>query len=177
MHGMQRPMSGTLRALLPRLFPHWVEEEHWMVLTHRGKTALEASIPKKIGHWQRPADRFVILRDNDGSDCTRLKARLRTLASARYASEVLIRIVCRNSARLKSRTFCVTMQPAHPRRGASPSWPAVSDVPRADPRRRGFLPRCSRHEAGSLVYLSRRQLGDAPQPRRPVPQCDCRLPR
>ena len=87
-------MSGTLRAVLPRLFPHWVEEEHWLAIPHRGKTALEASIPKKLAHWSRPADRFVILRDNDGSDCKRLKARLRALASARPASEVLIRIVC-----------------------------------------------------------------------------------
>lgn len=87
-------MSATLRALLPRLFPHWVEEEHWMVITHRGKTALEASIPKKIGLWQCPSDRFVILRDNDGSDCLRLKARLRALATARSTTEVLIRIVC-----------------------------------------------------------------------------------
>lgn len=87
-------MSGTLRLLLPRVFAHWVEEEHWIVITHRGKTALEASIPKKIGHWQRPADRFVILRDNDGGDCIRLKARLRTLASARPPNDVLIRIVC-----------------------------------------------------------------------------------
>lgn len=87
-------MSGTLRALLPRLFPQWVEDEHWLVLTHRGKTALEASIPKKLANWHRPTDRFVILRDNDGSDCKRLKVRLRSLASARPASEVLIRIVC-----------------------------------------------------------------------------------
>jgi Domain of unknown function (DUF4276) len=87
-------MSETLRAVLPRLFPHWVEDQHWLVLTHRGKTALEASIPKKLAHWHRPADRFVILRDNDGSNCKRLKARLCDLASARPASEVLVRIVC-----------------------------------------------------------------------------------
>lgn len=87
-------MSETLRAVLPHLFPHWVEEEHWLVLTHRGKTALEASIPRKLAHWARPADRFVILRDNDGSDCKGLKARLRAIASARPASMVLIRIVC-----------------------------------------------------------------------------------
>lgn len=87
-------MEETLRALLPRLFPDWVEDEHWMVLTHRGKTALEASIPRKIRQWNRPADRFVILRDNDGGDCIGLKGRLRALAAARPESEVLIRIVC-----------------------------------------------------------------------------------
>jgi hypothetical protein len=87
-------MSDTLRAVLPRLFPHWVEEEHWLTIPHRGKTELEASISRKLAHWSRPADRFVILRDNDGSDCKRLKARLRTQASARPTSEVLIRIVC-----------------------------------------------------------------------------------
>lgn len=87
-------MTGTLRSILRRLFPHWVEEEHWLVIPHRGKTALEASIPKKLGNWQRPADRFVILRDNDGSDCRQLKARFRALAAARPNSDVLIRIVC-----------------------------------------------------------------------------------
>ncbi len=64
------------------------------VIPHEGKSDLEASIPRKIGHW-RASDppRFIILRDNDGSNCSRLKSRLNSLVPSAAHGRVKIRIV------------------------------------------------------------------------------------
>lgn len=87
-------MTETLRELLPKVYPQWQETVHWLVLTHRGKSDLEKSIPRKLRGWTEPGARFVILRDNDGGDCRQRKQRLRELAGSRPADNVLIRIVC-----------------------------------------------------------------------------------
>ncbi|MGD9656398.1 MAG: DUF4276 family protein [Methylocystis sp.] len=64
------------------------------VIPHEGKSDLEASIPRKIGHW-RASDppRFIILRDNDGSNCSKLKSRLHNLVPNAAHDRVKIRIV------------------------------------------------------------------------------------
>lgn len=87
-------MTETLRELLPKLFPEWRESVHWLALTHRGKSDLEKSIPKKLNGWTEAGARFVILRDNDGGDCRQRKQHLQELASTRHTEDVLIRIVC-----------------------------------------------------------------------------------
>lgn len=64
------------------------------VIQHEGKTDLEASIPRKIGHWRAAEPpRFIILRDNDGGNCARLKGRLRDIVPENSHSRVKIRIV------------------------------------------------------------------------------------
>jgi hypothetical protein len=51
-----------------------------IVLEHQGKSDLEQSFPRKIGHWRSPnPPRFVIMRDNDGADCLAKKDQLRRL--------------------------------------------------------------------------------------------------
>lgn len=83
-------MRDLLVGLLPRLYPNMVFE----YLVHEGKTDLDRSIPRKLRAWREPGVRFVILRDNDGGDCLRLKRRL--LQSCRQAgrADTLVRIVC-----------------------------------------------------------------------------------
>ncbi len=90
----EESMTVTLRQLLPKIFPNWHENVDWIPLTHRGKTDLERSIPKKLRGWQEEGVRFVILRDNDGGDCRLRKKELRELAVDRSDDELLIRIVC-----------------------------------------------------------------------------------
>lgn len=88
-------MVECLRAILPKLFPNWVENVDWIPVPHNGKSELERSIPKKIRGWQEPGVRFLILRDNDQGDCRKLKAKLMALAeSGRTDANVLVRIVC-----------------------------------------------------------------------------------
>lgn len=86
-------MKALLRKILPKLAPDFRENEHWLVIEHEGKSDLEKSFPIKVQQWQEPGVRFVILRDNDGGDCSVLKARLLSRLPAN-APDCLIRIVC-----------------------------------------------------------------------------------
>lgn len=87
-------MKILLQGLLPRLFPGWVEHEHFACIPHEGKSDLDRSIPKKLKAWRIPGDRFVIVRDNDNADCIDLKARLRTTCEASGRPDTLVRLVC-----------------------------------------------------------------------------------
>ena len=65
-----------------------------LVLQHQGKSDLEASFPRKIRAWRAAREpRFVIVRDNDGADCRRLKRRLLALTPADSIARVKIRLV------------------------------------------------------------------------------------
>ncbi|GAA5143860.1 DUF4276 family protein [Prosthecobacter algae] len=90
----EQSMVELLRGILPKIFPDWVENQHWIAVHHNGKSDLEASIPRKLRAWNIPEDRFVIMRDNDGGDCRAHKQRLLGLAAARDVNQVLVRIVC-----------------------------------------------------------------------------------
>ena len=83
-------MKALLDGLLPRLFPSL----RFQCVPHDGKHDLEKSIPRKLRGWREPGVRFVIVRDNDRSDCLRLKDRLRGLCADRADGDWLIRIAC-----------------------------------------------------------------------------------
>ena len=87
-------MKVLLDNWLPRLFPGWVERQHFLCIQHEGKSDLDRSIPRKLAAWHFPDDRFVIVRDNDNTDCIALKARLRSLCQESGRSETMIRLVC-----------------------------------------------------------------------------------
>lgn len=86
-------MDATLRNLRPKLFLDFREYEHWLIIHHQGKSDLERSYPRKMKEWREPGVRFIILRDNDGSDCLILKQRL-VSKTPNPAPEYLVRIVC-----------------------------------------------------------------------------------
>ena len=87
-------MAELLRGVLPKVFPDWLENQHWIAVPHNGKSDLEASVPRKLRAWHVPGDRFVIMRDNDGGDCRLHKQRLTEMTSAKAPTEVMVRIVC-----------------------------------------------------------------------------------
>lgn len=87
-------MKNLLVVLLPRLFPGWIENQHFLCIPHQGKSDLDLSIPRKLKAWQYPHDKFVILRDNDNADCVSLKARLMQMCATNGRADTLIRIVC-----------------------------------------------------------------------------------
>lgn len=90
----ERSMVELLRGVLPKVFPNWVENQHWIAVPHNGKSDLEASVPRKLRAWNVPGDRFIIMRDNDGGDCRKNKQKLLELAAGKPADQVLVRIVC-----------------------------------------------------------------------------------
>lgn len=87
-------MRVLLVDWLPRLFPGWVDGQHFQCVPHEGRSDLDRSIPRKLAAWRIPGDRFVIVRDNDNADCVDLKDRLRALCVKGGRPETLIRLVC-----------------------------------------------------------------------------------
>lgn len=64
------------------------------IVEHEGKQDLRRSYPRKISAWRHPVDvPFVILHDNDGNDCSKLKARLTKAVPAGARRRTKIRIV------------------------------------------------------------------------------------
>ena len=62
-------MRALLDGWLPRLFPGWVDGQHFQCVPHEGKSDLDRSISRKLAAWRIPGDRFVIVRDNDSANC------------------------------------------------------------------------------------------------------------
>ena len=80
-----------LDVLLPKILPESVE---FQTIPHRGKRDLQKSIPRKLRGWNEPGDvRFIIVHDQDGKDCIRLKQELLSLCEG-TGKEVLVRIAC-----------------------------------------------------------------------------------
>ncbi|MDR1888276.1 MAG: DUF4276 family protein [Zoogloeaceae bacterium] len=87
-------MKVLLDGFLPRLFPGWVETQHFLCVKHEGKSDLDRSIPRKLKAWRYPDDIFVIVRDNDNADCIAQKERLRAMSRAAGRPDTLVRLVC-----------------------------------------------------------------------------------
>jgi hypothetical protein len=83
-------MGALLDGVLRRLFPNL----EFLCIPHEGKQDLEKSIPRKLKAWNKPDDRFVVLRDKDNDDCHALKTRLSKLCTDAGRPETLVRIVC-----------------------------------------------------------------------------------
>lgn len=83
-------MKVLLDELLARLFPG----VQFLCVPHEGKNDLEKSIPRKLRAWREPGVRFVVVRDNDGVDCLRLKAELVALCAKGGRDDTLVRIAC-----------------------------------------------------------------------------------
>lgn len=83
-------MKVLLDGLLPRLFPGLP----FLCVPHEGRQDLEKSVPRKLRAWREPGVRFVVIRDNDSSDCQALKDRLLTLCQDEKRTDTLVRIAC-----------------------------------------------------------------------------------
>jgi len=65
-----------------------------ILLAHQGKSDLDRSFSLKIRHWRAPnPPKFIIMRDNDGADCLKLKGRLIDGIPREAISRVKIRLV------------------------------------------------------------------------------------
>ena len=80
-----------LKALLPRLLPSDVLPQF---VVFEGKQDLEKRLVGKLRGWQRPDSLFVVLRDQDASECRTIKNRLVEKCHRAGRSGVLVRIAC-----------------------------------------------------------------------------------
>ncbi|MDA8001775.1 MAG: DUF4276 family protein [Alphaproteobacteria bacterium] len=88
----EQSAQDFLEVLLPKILPSWVS---FRCIPHQGKGDLQKSIPVKLKDWRNPNDFFVIVHDQDNSDCLALKQELRGLCKVVKYHVPLIRIVCR----------------------------------------------------------------------------------
>jgi len=84
----------SMRVFLEGLLPRAVPGLSFLCITHEGKNDLEKSIPRKLRAWREPGARFMIVRDNDGADCRRLKASLLALIPEERRPHTLVRLAC-----------------------------------------------------------------------------------
>jgi len=85
-------MKNTLQHILPKVLP---PDINIVLIPHEGKRHLQKSIPIKLRGWRDQNTSFVILQDQDNSDCVKLKCELVELAENSRQKNILIRIVCR----------------------------------------------------------------------------------
>jgi len=83
-------MKEFLDEFLPRLLPGL----DFVCVRHEGKQDLEKSIPRKIKGWYPRDVAFVVVRDNDGAACKKLKDKLKKLCVQAGRPDALVRIAC-----------------------------------------------------------------------------------
>jgi hypothetical protein len=84
--------EAMLKCLLPKILPSGLAVEYKI---YEGKYDLDANLPRVLRTWKRPGSFFVVLRDQDASDCGKLKKNLQELCEKTGSPNVLIRIACR----------------------------------------------------------------------------------
>ena len=84
-------MKAVLDLILPKILPPNVS---FQTISHNGKSDLRKSIPIKLRGWSEPDVQFIIVHDQDSSDCFQLKQHLSALCNP-YGRNVLVRIACR----------------------------------------------------------------------------------
>lgn len=86
-------MQVTLEKLIAASWPESTPGISWIVLSFQGKSDLEKNIASKMESWNFGTPHFVILRDQDGSDCKAVKAVLRRKAK-QGGRQFTVRVVC-----------------------------------------------------------------------------------
>ncbi len=89
----EESMNAALEALMQRQFPDLIQGLDWFVIDFDGKSDLEKCFPERMKKWNYGDPLFVILRDNDGGDCRKLKQRLEKLATP-IGKPFKVRVVC-----------------------------------------------------------------------------------
>ncbi|MDP1561846.1 MAG: DUF4276 family protein [Pirellulaceae bacterium] len=89
----EESMKAALETLISRTWPAAIAGVNWIVLSFQGKSDLEKNIVPKMKSWRYGAPHFVILRDQDGSDCEAVKAALCQKAE-QGGRPFTVRVVC-----------------------------------------------------------------------------------
>lgn len=85
-------MREMLKGLLPRILSPMPAIRY---VVFEGKQDLDKNIVRRIRSWRTPNTFFVVMRDQDASDCLDLKHALADKCKRAGRPDALIRIVCR----------------------------------------------------------------------------------
>jgi hypothetical protein len=83
--------KAMLEGLLPRLLPENITVRY---IVFEGKQDLEKQMVHRLRHYNVPGARFLVLRDQDASDCHIIKKGLTEKCKEAGKAETLIRIAC-----------------------------------------------------------------------------------
>lgn len=81
-----------LEGLLPRFLPQGM---HVRYIVFEGKQDLRQQLARRLRGWRAPDTRFVVLHDQDSSNCHELKEQLQEICRQSGRPETLVRIACR----------------------------------------------------------------------------------
>lgn len=84
--------KAMLENLLPRVLPDGLSVDY---IVFEGKQDLHKQLGKRLRGWQRPDTRFIVIRDQDSSDCGVTKAELASICAEAGWADTLVRIACR----------------------------------------------------------------------------------
>ena len=86
--------EALLKVLIPRLLAQY-EDISVYYLVFEGKQDLDKKLNRRLRGWRRPNSRFIVLRDQDSSNCMDVKSCLMQLCPDDKKPFTLIRIACR----------------------------------------------------------------------------------
>ena len=84
--------EALLSTMLPRFLPPLVG---YRCLVFEGKQDLEKQMVRRMRGYRVPGARFVVLRDQDASDCRTVKRALKRKCEEAHHPEAVVRIACR----------------------------------------------------------------------------------
>ncbi len=90
--------EASARELLVGLFSRLIPEEeliHPRFIVFDGKQDLEKQMERKMRGYLNPKARFLVLRDQDSSDCREVKRSLLQRCKAAGRSGAVVRVACR----------------------------------------------------------------------------------
>ena len=87
----ERSAREMLEGLLPKIVP---PDTHVEYRVFEGKRDLDKRLAKHLLAWYQPNTRFVVLRDQNHSDCHTIKAGLTKQCAACGKPDALVRIAC-----------------------------------------------------------------------------------
>ena len=90
----ERSAEEMLKILLPKLLPVPKEVECSFAV-FEGKQDLQKQINKKLRGWKKPNSVFLVMRDQDVTDCPSVKKELLKKIPPDKRDRTLIRIACR----------------------------------------------------------------------------------
>lgn len=88
----ERSAKEMLKGLLPCLLPPGVEVKY---MVFEGKQDLKRQMTRRLRGWRAPETVFVVMCDQDSSDCLDLKAELVGKCPEATRDHVIVRIICR----------------------------------------------------------------------------------
>ncbi|MBP5639612.1 MAG: DUF4276 family protein [Victivallales bacterium] len=83
--------KAMLEGIVPRLISSEIAVTY---ISFHGKQDLDNNIERKIRLWQKPDSAFIIIRDQDSSDCTVVKKQLMEKCALSGKENTLVRIAC-----------------------------------------------------------------------------------